>query len=274
MPAGGGCGAAQQPPLALLVPLGAGLVEGVQHPGRAVREAEPPPSENWAMSPGKSRSSRSGVAEARMRRGHRVTAAGQSAGSTGGGVDGAPAGCRGPAGSVEDPARARARLPRRAPRRPAVISATASSRNSRGTPGTDGRSPRARCAALPRSTTNSVVTAGTGPAAGRPARSGRRRRRVRSGGAKKPGWATDLAAAVRDGGRGLEVEQGHRLLVGCHHDVEHVQVVEDDARGCAPRAPPPPPPAWIRSAHAGVLGDRRRVGIRRSAADGAGRRRS
>ncbi|GDY71860.1 hypothetical protein SAV31267_013450 [Streptomyces avermitilis] len=53
------------------------------------------------------------------------------------------------------------------------------------------------------------------------ARAVRRREEARMG--------DDLAAVLLDRGRRLEVEQGHRLLVRRDHDVEHVQVVEDDA---------------------------------------------
>ncbi len=48
---------------------------------------------------------------------------------------------------------------------------------------------------------------------------------------EEPGVGDDLPALFGDGRRGLEVEQGHRLLVGTDHDVEDVQVVEDDPAG-------------------------------------------
>lgn len=45
---------------------------------------------------------------------------------------------------------------------------------------------------------------------------------------EETGVGDDLAAVLLDRRRRLEIEQGHRLLVGADHDVEDMQVVEDD----------------------------------------------
>ncbi len=248
---GGGCRAVQQPALALLVPLGAGRVQRVQHPRGAVGEPEPA-----AVGELRDVAGEEPVLALRGGRGedgldHRVAAVGPVA-RIATGEDGAASRTAGHLpGDLRD--RLVEELPRHVRellrdhlgqvcRLAAVDHEQRGHRQEQGQPQTGQR-----------------IAVDVGAPA------------VRRG--EEPGVGDDLTAVLPDRGRGLEVEEEHRLLVRGDHDVEDVQVVEDDARARAPPPPPPPPCGGC----AAPMPCRRRRPARRGpgrAADAARRRRS
>ena len=224
MPVGGGSRAVEQPALALLVALGAGRGERVQHARRAVRQAEPAAVGELGDVAGEEPvvALRGGGGEDRLD--HRVAAVRPVAGLHG----------------AETSRRGRRAGPdvRRVPAARAACPAAPPARRSP-------RPPRPGTLAVRRELLRDHLRqmgrlgpvhheqrghrAGTAPAADRPARSGRRRRPGGRPGRRSPGGR-------RPGGRSPRPAPPPRSRAGTtdsssgrDHDVEDVQVVEDDA---------------------------------------------